>query len=125
MKKVCQYSKCGKEFTPNKPRQQYCSDVHRVYANREKKSGKNPISSEKVQAEIAKAKAELSEKEPTPKDSFKEKVILPGGTIAISNEEIRRQIAEVKARKKPEFQSEKSWIFDQNKLIKELESKLK
>jgi len=36
MKKKCQYSKCGKEFTPNKPRQQYCSDVHRVYANREK-----------------------------------------------------------------------------------------
>lgn len=33
----CQYSKCGKDFEPNKPKQRFCSDTHRVYHNRENK----------------------------------------------------------------------------------------
>lgn len=33
--KRCLYSKCGKEFEPNKPKQKFCCDVHRVYYSRE------------------------------------------------------------------------------------------
>jgi hypothetical protein len=33
--KRCLYSKCGKEFEPKKPKQKFCSAIHRVYYNRE------------------------------------------------------------------------------------------
>jgi hypothetical protein len=33
--KKCLYSKCEKEFEPNKPKQVFCCAVHRVYWNRE------------------------------------------------------------------------------------------
>jgi hypothetical protein len=33
--KRCLYSKCGAEFEPNKPKQKFCSDIHRVYYSRE------------------------------------------------------------------------------------------
>jgi predicted nucleic acid-binding Zn ribbon protein len=34
--KKCLYSKCGKEFEPNKPKQKFCSDKCRVYWNRQR-----------------------------------------------------------------------------------------
>lgn len=39
----CEYSKCGKYFEPNKPKQRFCSDVHRVYYNREQKKKREPV----------------------------------------------------------------------------------
>ena len=41
--KICNYSKCGKEFEPKKPKQVFCSDVHRVYANREKNAAQKAV----------------------------------------------------------------------------------
>jgi hypothetical protein len=38
--KKCLYLKCGKLFEPNKPKQKFCSAIHRVYWNRDQKSNK-------------------------------------------------------------------------------------
>jgi len=38
--KRCLYSKCGKEFEPNKPKQKFCCAIHKVYWHREQNLSK-------------------------------------------------------------------------------------
>ncbi len=45
--KTCLYSKCGKEFKPNKPKQKFCCDVHRVYYAREQVAKNNTTENKK------------------------------------------------------------------------------
>jgi hypothetical protein len=66
-------------------------------------------------------------KEPPP-DQFKDKAILPGGIIALSNEEIRKKIAEIRVEKIPEARNtalgKRAWDMDRQKKIAELEKQL-
>jgi hypothetical protein len=56
--KKCEYVACGVEFAPRKPKQRFCCDKHRVYANRGSAKKDAPRPPIKPKATVTEEKAE-------------------------------------------------------------------
>jgi hypothetical protein len=62
--KQCEYSKCRKEFDPQKPKARFCSDKCRVYGNREKRVGEKVVRVKDANKQTT-AAPDLTENKPT------------------------------------------------------------
>jgi hypothetical protein len=107
--KICKH--CEKEFNPKNPKGKFCSDKCRVYYSRKK-----PIALPNFHTVVAETPQEVVEYVKEVMDDQE-------------NEDIKRQIAAIKAEKIPEHRNKssfgrKSWEIEQKNRIEELQKQL-